>query len=151
MGALEQVQILENILKDSERQLESCQQMQNNASTQVGLEVEILSKVEEQYTMLKGIIDEQKLKAQNIIKNLESVQNYKPPPQDFTGETLQQVQAFSAEVQEAIQNFKELVAGGQHLEILKQKTISNILQDKMQAMAKRIDQHKTFFNENSRP
>ena len=30
--------------------------------------------------MLKGIIDEQKENAKQIISNLESVQDYKPPP-----------------------------------------------------------------------
>jgi hypothetical protein len=40
--------------------------------------------VDEQYNNLKTIIDEQKESAKKIIKNLESVQNYKPPPQNFT-------------------------------------------------------------------
>ena len=62
--------------------------MQSRVANQVGLEEEILSKVEEQYNTLKSIIDEQKDNAKNIIKNLESVQNYQPPPQDFTIETI---------------------------------------------------------------
>jgi len=66
--------------------------------SQVGLEDEILDKVDEQYNILKKIIDDQKDEAKNIIRNLESVQNYKPPPQDFTGETLIQLELFDTEV-----------------------------------------------------
>lgn len=51
---------------------------------QEGLEEEVLKKVNKQYEQLKNIIDEQKLEAHNIIKHLESVQEYKPPPKDFT-------------------------------------------------------------------
>ncbi len=52
-------------------------------------------KVDEQYNNLKGIIDEQKENAKNIIRNLESVQNYRPPPQNFTIETLEDLNSFS--------------------------------------------------------
>ena len=47
--------------------------MQQRVANQVGLEDEILTKVEEQYNNLKSIIDEQKESAKNIIRNLESV------------------------------------------------------------------------------
>lgn len=47
--------------------------MQQRVANQVGLEDEILQKVELQYNNLKGIIDEQKESAKNIIKHLESV------------------------------------------------------------------------------
>ena len=69
--------------------------MQQRAQNQVGLEDEILIKVEEQYNNLKGIIDEQKENAKNIIRNLESVQNYKPPPQNFTTQTIDDINQFS--------------------------------------------------------
>ncbi len=42
-------------------------------ANQVGLEDEILQKVDEQYNMLKQVIDEQKENAKNIIRHLESV------------------------------------------------------------------------------
>lgn len=54
--------------------------MQDRVSKQVDLEDEILRKVDEQYNILKRIIDEQKEDAKKIIRNLESVQSYRPPP-----------------------------------------------------------------------
>jgi hypothetical protein len=47
--------------------------MQRRVASQVGLEEEIMAKVDEQYNHLKSIIDEQKEGAKNIIRNLESV------------------------------------------------------------------------------
>jgi hypothetical protein len=64
----------------------------------VGLEDEILTKVDEQYSYLKSIIDEQKENAKSIIKNLESVQSYRPPPQNITGETLTELNTFAADM-----------------------------------------------------
>jgi|JI102314A2RNA_FD_contig_41_986699_length_565_multi_2_in_0_out_0_2 hypothetical protein len=61
--------------------------MQDRVSKQVDLEDEILKKVSDQYNLLKNIIDEQKEDAKKIIRNLESVQSYKPPPQDLTNDT----------------------------------------------------------------
>jgi len=72
--------------------------MQKRVATQVGLEEEIMAKVDEQYNNLKSIIDEQKDSAKNIIRNLESVQNYRPPPQNFTIETLEDLNNFSTRV-----------------------------------------------------
>jgi hypothetical protein len=57
-----------------------------------------MAKVDEQYNNLKSIIDEQKDSAKNIIRNLESVQNYRPPPQNFTIETLEDLNNFSSRV-----------------------------------------------------
>jgi hypothetical protein len=72
--------------------------MQKRVASQVGLEEEIMAKVDEQYNNLKSIIDEQKDSAKNIIRNLESVQNYRPPPQNFTIETLEDLNNFSSRV-----------------------------------------------------
>jgi len=47
--------------------------MQRRVASQVSLEEEIMQKVDEQYNNLKGIIDQQKENAKNIIRNLESV------------------------------------------------------------------------------
>ncbi len=66
-----------------------------------------MQKVDEQYNHLKSIIDEQKDGAKNIIRNLESVQNYRPPPQNFTIETLEDLNNFSASVDQMIQKMKQ--------------------------------------------
>jgi hypothetical protein len=55
------------------------------------LEAEIIKKVDRQFELLKQIIDEQKSDAQHTIRNLESVKEYKPPPQDLTKDTLNQL------------------------------------------------------------
>jgi SMC interacting uncharacterized protein involved in chromosome segregation len=81
--------------------------MQKRVASQVGLEEEIMQKVDEQYNHLKSIIDEQKDGAKNIIRNLESVQNYRPPPQNFTIETLEDLNNFSASVDQMIQKMKQ--------------------------------------------
>jgi hypothetical protein len=65
-----------------------------------------MAKVDEQYNNLKSIIDEQKDSAKNIIRNLESVQNYRPPPQNFTIETLEDLNNFSSRVDQNIQAMK---------------------------------------------
>jgi hypothetical protein len=95
--------------------------MQRRVASQVGLEEEIMAKVDEQYNHLKGIIDEQKEGAKNIIRNLESVQNYRPPPQNFTIETLEDLNTFSTQVDKMIQSMKSNLSTSQFLEILKQK------------------------------
>lgn len=95
--------------------------MQQRAANQVGLEDEILTKVDEQYSYLKNIIDEQKENAKNIIRNLESVQSYKPPPQNITGETLTELNAFAQSVEQQIGAMRAFISKNDFLEILKQR------------------------------
>ena len=95
--------------------------MKERVENQVSLEQEIMAKVDEQYNHLKNIIDEQKEGAKNIIRNLESVQNYRPPPQNLTNETLEDLNAFSSQVDKMIQSMKLNLGSSQFLEILKQK------------------------------
>ena len=97
--------------------------MQQRVANQVGLEDEILNKVEEQYNNLKSIIDEQKESAKNIIRNLESVQSYKPPPQNFTTQTLEGLNQFSNEVDKNIQGMKQLIQSQRFIDILKQRRV----------------------------
>ena len=125
--------------------------MQLRVANQVGLEDEILQKVEEQYNNLKGIIDEQKESAKNIIKNLESVQNYKPPPQNFTIQTLDDLNAFAREVEQNILQMKTHISGQQYLEILKKRKMIEEFQSSMIQLKMKISQHNSFFQENSRP
>ena len=92
----------EEILQLCKQHQDQCAQMQLRVANQVSLEDEILAKVDEEFSRLKGIIDEKKDDAKTKIRNLESVQNYKPPPQNFTVQTLEQLNGFSAEVEKSI-------------------------------------------------
>lgn len=53
--------------------MSKCSEMQHRILNQESLEEEITKKVDQQFDMLKGIIDEQKTNAKKIISNLESV------------------------------------------------------------------------------
>jgi hypothetical protein len=99
--------------------------MQSKASNQVGLEDEILKKVEERFDELKHIIDEQKDHAQTIIKNLESVQNYRPPPSNFTTETIQDLSNFKNDLDQTINTFK---TASNPLDVLRQRNLVSVYQ-----------------------
>lgn len=71
---------LEDIQKSCSQNLNKCKDMQDRILNQESLEDEITKKVDKQFDMLKDIIDEQKSNAKQIISNLESVQDYRPPP-----------------------------------------------------------------------
>lgn len=107
-AASTQISQYETILAQCAEAVESCSDMQYRMMRQEGLEEEVLKKVNKQYDQLKAIVDEQKLEAHNIIKHLESVQEYKPPPKDFTSETLTELKAFQAEIQDKIQKQRQL-------------------------------------------
>ena len=102
MAAQETVAKFDEILNACRDHQSQCAGMQRRVASQVGLEEEIMAKVDEQYNNLKSIIDEQKDSAKNIIRNLESVQNYRPPPQNFTIETLEDLNNFSSRVDQNI-------------------------------------------------
>ena len=110
-----------------------------------------MAKVDEQYNHLKGIIDEQKEGAKNIIRNLESVQNYRPPPQNFTIETLEDLNTFATQVDQMMQSMKLNLGSGKFLEILKQKKAVEDYQNQLNQLKQKINQHNSFFQENSRP
>jgi hypothetical protein len=97
----------------------------------VDLEDEILKKVDEQYNILKRIIDEQKEDAKRIIRNLESVQSYKPPPQDLTNETFGDLDQFQAEVQSTIAQIEKDNAAGNFINVLKKKPMLSIFSKKV--------------------
>ena len=73
--------------------------MTNTVERQEGIEEEVVKKVNRQYDQLKAIIDEQRILAQETIKNLESIQEYTPPRKDFTKETLDSMQNFIKSIQ----------------------------------------------------
>jgi len=101
-AASQQIVQFENILNECGEALDSCSDMQNRLQKQEGLEEEVLKKVNKQYEQLKAIIDEQKIEAQNTIKHLESVQDYKPPPKDFSQDTLDKLKQFETEIKTKI-------------------------------------------------
>ena len=61
-----------------------------------------------QYDQLKAIIDEQRIVAQETIKNLESIQEYTPPRKDFTKETLDKLKEFIKQVEVNINKQNEM-------------------------------------------
>lgn len=77
-----------------------CSEMQTNMLNQESLEEEVTKKVNLQFEQLKHIIELQKQEAQNTIRNLESVTEYRPPPRDLTKDTLNQIAAFIKEIEE---------------------------------------------------
>lgn len=99
--------------------------MQHRILNQESLEEEITKKVDQQFDMLKGIIDEQKSNAKKIISNLESVQDYRPPPQDFTNQTLDELKSFQTDIDNRIKNLNTLNNSKKFLEVLQQKHMIN--------------------------
>lgn len=53
-----------------------------------------------------------------IISNLESVQDYRPPPQDFTNQTLKELNEFQQSISESISNLKTFDSKKDYLEVL---------------------------------
>jgi len=79
-----------------------CKNMKQNVVEQEGIEEEVIKKVSEQYSRLTEIVNEQREEAFLTIKNLESIQEYTPPPEDFTQETLSSLEAFVNDLKERI-------------------------------------------------
>ena len=102
------LQHLENIQKQCTNNLKKCQEMQERIRNQEKLEDEITKKVDKEFDYLKSIIDEQKSSAKQIISNLESVQEYQPPPKDFTNRTLDELKGFQNSINQRIQNLIKL-------------------------------------------
>ena len=83
-AAIQQIDAFKAVLKESSDQYTACSTMKNNVQQQMGIEEEVIEKVDKQYEQLKSIVDEQREEAFITIKNLESIQEYKPPPKDFS-------------------------------------------------------------------
>ena len=98
-AAAQQIAQFEAILNDNQTAFASCSDMTNTVERQEGIEEEVVKKVNRQYDQLKAIIDEQRILAQETIKNLESIQEYTPPRKDFTKETLDSMQNFIKSIQ----------------------------------------------------
>jgi len=82
--------------------------MQQSVLNMESLETEVIKKVNKQFDQLKNIIDEQKNNAQQTIHNLESVKEYKAPPQDLTKETLSSLVSFQQDIEQHIAKQKQM-------------------------------------------
>lgn len=89
-----QITQFEELLNETSGALTTCSNMKNTVMEQEGIEEEVVKKVQHQYDQLKAIVDEQREQAFLTIKHLESIQEYKPPPENFTQETLSTLGAF---------------------------------------------------------
>lgn len=128
-AAAEQISRLEHIRLQVNEALDSCNEMQNSVLNSEGLEDEVLKKVNRQFDQLKAIIDQQKLEAHNTIKNLESVQEYRPPPQDFTNGTLNDLRGFNTEVERLIEKQKMMSGSHNYYSVLQEQ---HLLRDLLQ-------------------
>ena len=86
--------MFEELLNQTKTALEECSTMKNTVQEQEGIEEEVIKKVQHQYAKLTAIVDEQREKAFLTIKHLESIQEYTPPPEDFTQQTLSSLEEF---------------------------------------------------------
>ena len=97
-----QINQFEELLEQTNKAFADCSNMKNTVSEQEGIEEEVVKKVQQQYDRLTAIVDEQREEAFMTIKHLESIQEYQPPPQDFTQETLASVENFVKDLQSKI-------------------------------------------------
>ncbi len=119
-AALQQITELESLEKIIAEQVRSCSQIQDSVINEESLESEIARKVNRQFDQLKTIIDEQKVEAHNTVKYLESVQEYKPPPQDIAKETLAMLTGVKDSIQAIIAKHKAMSTSSSFFNILQE-------------------------------
>ena len=73
--------------------------MKFNVDSLSSIEEEVIDKVQKQYHILKEIVDEQREKAFNTIKHLDSIQEYTPPPKDFTQNTITAMKEYISQIE----------------------------------------------------
>lgn len=103
-----QINLFEDLLNQTTAAFEECSTMKNTVMEQEGIEDEVIKKVQQQYAKLTAIVDEQREQAFLTIKHLESIQEYTPPPQDFTSETLASMEVFLKDLKDRIAKQKTL-------------------------------------------
>ena len=86
---------------------------------QEGIEEEVIKKVKQQYDRLTRIVDEQREQAFLTIKHLESIQEYTPPPENFTQETLGNLGDFVSDLEGRIAQQKALADKKNFFAVLK--------------------------------
>jgi hypothetical protein len=93
-----QINAFKEVLTETNEEHTLCSSMKTTVQQQEGILEEVVKKVDHQYEQLKNIVDEQRKEAFNVIKNLESIKEYQPPPKDFTAGTLGQMDAYIADI-----------------------------------------------------
>ena len=93
--------------------------MKSTVMEQEGIEEEVTKKVQQQYDRLTAIVDEQREQAFLTIKHLESIQEYTPPPENFTQETLVSLEGFVNDLSGRIEKQKQLAEKRNFFAVLK--------------------------------
>ena len=68
----------------------------------MGIEEEVVGMVNKEYKVLNDIVDAQRDGTIITLKNLESIQNYEPPPTDFSQNTLTSMGDYIKEIKSHI-------------------------------------------------
>jgi len=111
-----------------------------------------VKKVDRQFDQLKSIIDDQKKNAENTIKNLESVLEYKPPPNDLAKETLSMLSQVKEEIEKLIEKHKSMsTKSSQFFNILQEQGYLTYYNQKAAEFAQRLKNHHKFMQDNARP
>ena len=79
------------------------------------------------------------------------MQEYQPPPKDFTTTTLDELRRFQQSMTTKIQTQSKLNTGKKFLEVLKQKHLIADLQATMKDFESKIGHHIEFVQRNARP
>ena len=79
-----QIGQFEELLSQTQGAFQECSAMKSTVMEMEGIEEEVVKKVKQQYDRLTAIVDEQREQAFLTIKHLESIQEYTPPPENFT-------------------------------------------------------------------
>lgn len=75
------------------------------------------------------------------IKNLESIQDYRAPPEDFSLETLTNLETFLTDLQARIAKQKQLSEQKKFFEVLRLRNEIEGLSKQAEAFKKQIKQH----------
>ena len=125
--------------------------MQTAIRSQEALEDEVRKKVDFQYEALKQIIDEKKEEAQEFIKNLESVREYKPLPKNMTSDTLKMLKEFQNNINQKIHEQRSLSEKNQFLSVLQKREGLVEVMDRAKQIDEAIKTNNIQVSQNARP
>ena len=146
-----QINRFEELLNQTTTAFNDCNQMKEHVVKQEGIEEEVIKKVHEQYGKLTDIVGQQREEAIQTIKHLESIKEYTPPPENFTQETLESMDAFLNDLQGRITKQKQLADSRNFFAVLKLRNQIQDLESKSEQFKVQIAKHKHYLEENSRP